>query len=100
MKTKYSFRTHNGEVLTPDNPRLVAACESVAQWYENNAHAIRRKDRYAKHVTEERKEENLQRQLEYAESIRQRENLNNFSVWQRVNAELTGECIAFLPKTA
>jgi len=96
--TKYSFRTHTGEVLTPDNPRLVAACESVAQWYEDNARAVRGEDAYASHVTEAQKDKNMQDQFAWAESVRQRENLNNFSVWQRVNTELTGECVAFLPK--
>lgn len=95
---KYSFRTHNGEILLPDDSRLVEACEKVAKWHEQNAIAVRKENHYGSHVTENQKDQFLAERLEWAEKIRQRLNLNNFSVWQRVNAELTGECIAFLSK--
>jgi len=90
------FRTHTGEIV--DGDRLQTACESVAHWAEQNAYAIRNEDEYASHVTEAEKDEYLRQDLEWAEKIRKQENLHNFSVWQRVNAELTGKCVAFLPK--
>jgi hypothetical protein len=91
----HSFRTHTGEVVTGE--RLQAACKAVAQWQEENARAIRREDTYASHVTEEQKEQALSEYLAWAEKNRKQENLHNFSVWQRVNTELTGECVALLP---
>lgn len=96
---KYSFRTHTGGVLPSNDSRLIAACETVAQWQESNAKAIYEENAYASHVTQEQKEKELSEYRAWAEKTRSRENLSNFSVWQRVNTELTGECIAFLPKT-
>ena len=89
-----SFRTHSGDIVTGE--KLQAACEAVAQWYEENARAVRKEDAYASHVTEARKEQALLDKYAWAEKVRQRKNLHNFSVWQRVNAELTGECVALL----
>lgn len=92
-----AFQTHLGEVLPANDAKLVAACETVAQWYEDNARATRIEDAYASHVTEQKKDELMLKQFDWAEQVRQRKNLHNFSVWQRVNAELTGECVALLP---
>jgi hypothetical protein len=96
--TKYSFQTSAGEVLLHNDPRLIEVCERVATWYEKQADLVRAQNSFAKHVTESQKGDYINKHyLQWAEKIRQRENLNNFSVWQRVNAELTGECVAFLP---
>ncbi len=89
------FRTHTGEIVSGE--RLRAAINEVADWYADNARAIRREDLYASHVTEARKEESLARGLEFAEEVRRGEACG-FSVWQRINTKLTGECIALLPK--
>lgn len=90
-----NFRTHTGEIV--EGARLREALEAVADWYAENARAIRREDTYAAHVTEARKDESLERGLAFAEEVR-RGKAMGFSVWQRVNLHLTGECIAFLSK--
>lgn len=97
LSTKIVFKTSTGETLTADNPRLIAACETVAQFYEENARAILASKDFPAHVTQARKEEMARYRHTWAKQTRQRENLANFSVWQRVNTELTGECVAFLP---
>ena len=89
-----TFRTHTGEIVTGD--RLTAALNAVADDWAENARAIRREDRYASHVTEDRKDENLAQGLAYAEKIRRGE-ATGFTTWQRVNTALTGECVALLP---
>lgn len=90
-----TFRTHTGAIV--QGAQLEAALHAVADDYVRSAHAIRREDLYASHITEAQKKEYLARGIEYAESVR-RGNVSNFSVWQRINTHLTGECIAFLPK--
>lgn len=93
MDTTKEFRTHTGEVVT--GSRVVSALAVVADFYVSNAYAVRREDSYASHVTEARKEAALQAQLRLADAIRAGE-VKSFAVWQRVNTELTGECIALL----
>ncbi len=88
-----SFRTHTGEVIT--GPRLDAALNKVADDWAALCHAIREKDAYASHVTEEMKDRDLDDGLAFAESIRKGET-TGFTTWQRINAELTGECVALL----
>lgn len=90
-----SFRTHTGEIIRGD--RLRAAMSAVADDYVKLAHDIHREDRYASHVTEARKEEILAKTLVFADDIRQGAPTGGFTVWQRINSKLTGECIAFLP---
>lgn len=89
-----AFRTHDNRAIT--GPQFMAACKAVADDWRNLAHAIRREDRYASHVTEERKEENLQNMLVSADKI-EAGIVDNFTIWQRVNTKLTGECVGFLP---
>ena len=31
------------------------------------------------------------------QAVRERSNLANFTIWQKLNTILTGECVAFLP---
>lgn len=87
------FKTHTGEIVTGD--RLQKALNTVADFWADNARAIRKENRYASHVTEDRKEKNLKDQLERAEQIRGGD-IGSFTIWQRVNTELTGECVALL----
>lgn len=89
------FRTHTGEIISGE--RLIKAQNAVADFWVKNAHAIRKENGYASHVTDEVKEEALQRQLADAEKIRNSTMPMGFWLWQRINAELTGECVAFLP---
>jgi len=91
-----TFYTHKGEAITGE--RLQWALDRVAEDWKALAYAIRKEDAYGSHVTEEMKEAYLQAMLAEAEDIRKGEKSLNFTFWQRVNAELTGECIAFLPK--
>lgn len=96
---KYSFRTSTGEILTPDDPRLIDACEKVATQIEQSAVKVREENAFAFHVTQAEKDDYINRfYIDWAAKIRKRENLNDFSVWQRINTELTEECVAFLPK--
>ena len=85
----------NWNKYTPE--QIQAARETVADWWANNARAIRNGDAYAPHVTEARKDEILADSLANAEKCRKGELDHNFTFWQRINTELTGECIPFLP---
>ena len=89
------FRTHTGEVVTGE--RLNQAFNAVADFWENNAHAIYAEDGYGSHVSEKTKHDALERQLSQATRIRVGTEPMGFYLWQRVNTELTGECIGFLP---
>lgn len=88
------FRTHTGELV--EGERLTAALAKVADDWRDLAYAIRRADNYASHVTEETKDAALAKALESAERVRAGE-VKSFTIWQRVNMMLTGECVAFLP---
>ena len=68
----------------------------VAKDFRENAYAVRKKDRYAPHITEEQKDRFLKESLERADEIERGENLS-FTVWQKVNYKLTGKCVGFLP---
>lgn len=78
------------------HPDFMKACQKVAQDWRDIAHAIRRKDAYASHVTEARKLDALHSMLASADRIESGE-VTSFTIWQRVNQELTGECVALLP---
>lgn len=89
------FIDHNGKVR--DGEALKKAFNTVADFYHKNAHSIRQQDCYASHVSEELKDDNLQKDLSRAERVRGG-SITDFGIWQRINQELTGECIALLPK--
>lgn len=86
-------RTHTGEIITGE--RLVNARAKVADDWAALSHAIRKEDCYASHVTEAEKDDALIEGLARAEQIRRGENYS-FTIWQRINTELTGECVALL----
>lgn len=88
------FTTHKGTRISGD--QLQDAINKVADDCAENARAIKKENAYASHVTEKQKEQYLSKGLEYAEHIRLG-NIDNFTIWQRVNNYLTGECVAFLP---
>ena len=90
-----AFRTHTGEMVQGE--RLQAALDAVADDWAALGHAIRRENAYAGHVSEATKDQLLARDLKTAERIRQGE-VVSFTIWQRVNEKLTGECVALLPK--
>lgn len=89
-----TFKTTNGETYSGD--ALTNAFNTVADTMEANAYAIRQDDSYASHVTEEEKDNNLSRSLEYANRVRNGY-IDSLAVWQAINQELTGECVALLP---
>lgn len=91
-----TFRTHTGEIVQGE--RLAAALQAVGDWYEANAYGIRKEDLYASHVTTAQKEANLAKGLKHAKEVRQGA-VTSFSVWQRVNEHLTGDCVALLSPT-
>jgi hypothetical protein len=88
------FVTHTGEAVTGE--RLEQAFNKVADFFESNARKIREEDPYAAHVTEETKDELLNKRLASVQRIREGE-VRSFTVWQRINTELTGKCVAMLP---
>lgn len=74
------------------------ARETVADWWMQNAHAIRTDDEYASHVTESEKDDYLQKELAFAEQIRTGQQDRCFAIWQRIHEALTGECIPLLSR--
>ena len=88
------FTTHAGETVS--GPKLVAALNNVADDWERLALAIKNENAYAEHVTDEQKETAFREMLECAKGIREGQ-INSFTIWQRVNAALTGQCVALLP---
>ncbi len=89
------FRTHKDEIVSTE--ALQKAQHAVADFWRDNAYGIRKQDLYARHVSEAKKELLLQEQLAQAERIRAGTEPMGFWLWQRINTELTGECIGFLP---
>lgn len=89
------FLTHTKEKVSGE--RLEQALLSVANDWRKLAHAIRKEDAYASHVTEEVKDQSLQKMLAEADRIEHGE-ISTFTIWQRINEKLTGECVALLPK--
>ena len=77
--------------------QVQAARETVADFFAEHALAVRRENPYADHVSEDTKEALLQNQLDFALEIRRGRADHNFTVWQRMEYALTGECTPFLP---
>ena len=90
------FKTHTGAIVS--QIELKKACESVAEDWRNNAYACHKGTDYPKHVSQQVKDELLEKALVTAIAIERQENLHNFTIWQRVNTKITGECVAFLSK--
>lgn len=91
-----AFITHSKECVTGE--RLIAARAKVADDWARIARAIRSSDDYGPHVTTAEKDEALRIMLAEADAIRAGNHGRNFTIWQRINTELTGECVALLPK--
>ena len=87
------FTTHTGEIVTGE--RLQKALKAVADDWEKLGRDIYAEDCYASHVSEDTKLKNLQDHIDRAEEIRQGI-VESFTIWQRVNTKLTGECVALL----
>ena len=89
------MKLHTGKILT--ETELAEALKKVANDLRENAYAIHSENAYASHVTQEDKERYLQERLVYANEVEKGLHNSNFTIWQRVDTLLTGECIAFLP---
>lgn len=61
------------------------------------AHAFDPDYGFASHVTDADKQAYADRHLKLAEEIEAGLHDHNFTVWQRMNYYLTGECVPFLP---
>lgn len=85
--------THTGEIVTGE--RLQAALTKVANHWLMNAVELYMSNDYPAHVTEAVKRERFSKDREFAGQIMRGE-ATGFTIWQRVNIELTGECVAFL----
>ena len=90
MKGGEKFITHNREEVS--GKRLSDAINKVADDMVISANK-KRQEPYASHITEKQKDETLAKDLDYAEQVRKGENLDNFTIWQRINYELTGESV-------
>jgi len=90
-----SFKTHKNEIVSGE--KLNKALNEVADDWANLQRKIREEDKYAKHITEKQKDDALVKGLERAEEIRNGKNIDNFTIWQRINEKLTGESIALMP---
>ena len=65
--------------------------------YELASHAFDTDFGFASHVTDTDKQDYVARNIKLANEIEQGLHDNNFTVWQRMNYFLTGECVALLP---
>lgn len=88
-----TFKTHTGEIVSGE--RLIAALAVVADEWAQLARDIYAEDNYASHVPQSTKDSDLANMLAQAERIRQGI-VQSVTIAQRLNAELTGECVALL----
>ncbi|MCR9222848.1 MAG: hypothetical protein NXH70_02165 [Hyphomonas sp.] len=88
-----TFRTHTGEIVK--GAKLRRALNRTAKFYRDNAQAIYDTDPYASHVTQETKDEALAKGLASADEIK-KGRVDNLTVAQRLDYELTGECIPLM----
>ena len=84
------FITSKKEIVKGE--KLISAIESVKKDLINLAYAIKKENCYASHVTEKQKIDILNNSLKSANNIYNK--LHNFTIWQRINQKLTGECVA------
>lgn len=87
------MRNHRGEIIPEET--LQAALKKVAADVRESAR-IARTEKYASHITEDQKDEFMQKKLDLADEI-EAGTTRGFWLWQRVNTIVTGECVAFLP---
>lgn len=79
-----------------EHPDFLQACKAVGRDWEDLAHRIYEEDEYASHVTQMQKEHNLNKMIYAAKEISKGQ-ISSFTIWQRVNEKLTGDCVALLP---
>jgi len=91
-----TFRTHTGEIVS--GVRLTAALKQVASDWRQLGFDIRDENAYAAHVTEAEKDADILARLKEADAI-ETGHIQSFTIWQRVNAVLTGECVALISRS-
>lgn len=89
-----NFTTHKRETIS--GPGLQNALNKVADDWAALGEAIYKENAYADHVPESVKLLNREEHYTRAAEIRAGE-VKSFTIWQRVNEVLTGECVALLP---
>lgn len=70
---------------------IINNLNKVADDWERLGYDIFKEDQYADHVTYDVKLSNIQSHIDTANDIRNGI-IKSFTIWQRVNQELTGEC--------
>lgn len=92
---KFGFETP--EQMTVARGDITAAREYAAQIHHQMADSVFDDDfGFASHVTDSDKRKYAEDQRKYAEEVLRGEHDNNFTIWQRMNYFLTGECVPFL----
>jgi len=90
------FHTSNGEAVTGE--RLQAARDKTAEtWDALGDAALIGKIPFASHVSDAEIARYAMSQYDCAKAIRAGLSDGNFTIWQRINTILTGECVPFLP---
>lgn len=90
------FTTSDKQKIPLDSPEYIKAIIKVADDKRQNALAIYEENAYASHVTEETKLDCYNASMKLADDIENGDANHTFWLWQRVNTELTGKCVAFL----
>lgn len=94
--TDVQFRDSNGRSVT--SAELQVALDHVAEDWLLMGFNVYMMDEYPAHVSESAKQARYEKGKEVSERIRDGRELNNFTIRQRVNTYLTGDCVALLPK--
>ena len=90
------FRTSTNKIIT-DESLIQKAREYASKNLKEGARKIRSGEKkMASHVTKEEKLKIAKRKEDYANEIIAGRHDVNFTVWQRMNYYLTGECPGFL----
>ena len=91
------FTTHSGKKYKAQDRDYISAIKKVADDCRKNAKAILDENHYASHVSQEVKNENYQAAMKHADEIESGNAKKTLWLWQRLNTELTGVCVALLP---
>lgn len=91
---RYTHTDHLGVIH--EGQKAKDAFLKVAADLDELALTIVKENEFAAHVTAEQKASFLKKNQKEADQVRHGK-VENFSVWQRINTELTGEEIALLP---
>jgi hypothetical protein len=89
------FMIHNKRIVT--GAELQKALFEVANDWRESVIKILEQDHYASHVTQAEKEHYFTKGMEFAHKIETGDFPMSFTIWQRINEKLTGECVALLP---